>query len=54
MRRDWQFSVFHSVTWSTEVFESDMTNQFFDIETIKAYEILTGSFTGQKKIILLR
>lgn len=34
--------VVHSVPWSIDVFEADMTNQYFDLETVKAYELLAG------------
>lgn len=34
--------VVHSVPWSIDVFEADMTNQYFDVETVKAYELLAG------------
>ena len=32
----------HSVPWSIDVFEADMTNEFFAIETVKAFELLSG------------
>ena len=32
----------HSVPWSIDVFEADMTNQYFSIETVKAFELLAG------------
>ena len=31
-----------SVPWSIDVFEADMTNQYFSIETAKAFELLAG------------
>ncbi len=34
--------VVHSIPWSIDVFEADMTNQYFAIETVKAYELLAG------------
>jgi hypothetical protein len=32
----------HSVPWSINVFEADMTNEYFAIETVKAFELLAG------------
>jgi len=32
----------HSVPWNIDVFEADMTNEFFAIETVKAFELLSG------------
>lgn len=34
--------VVSSVPWSIDVLEADMTNQYFDIETVKAFELLAG------------
>lgn len=34
--------VVHSVPWSIDVFEADMSNQYFSIETAKAFELLAG------------
>ncbi|NWF90336.1 MAG: phosphodiester glycosidase family protein [Ignavibacteriaceae bacterium] len=32
----------NSVPWSIDVFEADMTNEYFSVETVKAYELLAG------------
>jgi exopolysaccharide biosynthesis protein len=34
--------VVHSVPWSIDVFEADMMNQYFAIETVKAFDVLAG------------
>jgi exopolysaccharide biosynthesis protein len=34
--------VVHSIPWSIDVLEADMTNQYFAIETTKAFELLAG------------
>jgi len=34
--------VVHAVPWSIDVFEADMTNQYFAIETVKSFEVLAG------------
>jgi exopolysaccharide biosynthesis protein len=34
--------VVHAVPWNIDVFEADMTNQYFAIETVKAFEVLAG------------
>ena len=34
--------VVHSIPWSIDVLEADMTNQYFAIETAKAFELLAG------------
>ena len=34
--------IVHDVPWSIDVFEADMTNEYFTIETVKAFELLEG------------
>ncbi len=34
--------IVHSIPWSIDVFEADMTNQYFAVETAKAFELLAG------------
>ncbi len=34
--------VVHSIPWSIDVFEADMTNQYFEVETVKANERLAA------------
>src|SRR3989339_1262823 len=38
--------VAHTIPWSIDVFEADMTNQYFAIETVKAFDLLAA---GRKK-----
>ncbi|HAB51126.1 MAG TPA: hypothetical protein DCE80_02950, partial [Ignavibacteriales bacterium] len=34
--------VAHTIPWSIDVFEADMTNQYFAIETVKAFDLLAA------------
>ena len=34
--------IVHLIPWSIDVFEADMTNQYFAIESVKAFELLAG------------